>query len=283
MRYGIRAAARIIFDIQNRKGIVMKKALLKTFSVILALAMVLSLAACNNKNEEEETTTTEPPVISKTAMPQSSAQTVEYFNMVINAVKTGKPAVKPGISKNVGDVECENPRLKAVVPTVKKYMLNTKADEAKAGDDLTDIFPVKGQEWSSRITPADVRYATCNETPKTYEIVLRFKDEKDSLPAQGLIGSVFDVTDKADILKEFEKSAEYMVVDSLDLFYKDCYITCSVDKATDQVLFVKYIVKTRAESVVTGTGALKDMGSVPLKLTFTGEYSYTLDWKTEQE
>jgi hypothetical protein len=261
----------------------MKKRFLKLFAAVLAISMVFSLAACGGTAEETSAvTTTEPPVISKTPQPQSVAEVLNYFNTVMDSVKTDKPAVAPKVSKNVGSIETENAKLKAAIPTIKKYMLNTKADGAALGDDLTNIFPVKGQAWSSKLSVNDVRYASCLEALKTYEITIRFKDETDPLPLTSSIGKAFDITEKASILKEFEKAADYIKVDSLSLVYTGCYIRCTVDRATDQVLSVTYILNVNADSSVTGTGSLDDMGTVPLKMRYDSTVSYELTW-TEPE
>lgn len=262
----------------------MKKTIAKLFSAILVLSLVFSLAACNGSEEETtEVTTTEAPVISKTEQPLTSMEAVAYFNRVMDAVKTGKPAVEVKVSKNIHDVETENSKLKAAIPTIKKYMLSTDADGADLGDDLTDIFPIKGQSWSSKLSINDVRYANCLEALKTYEITIRLKDENDALPLTSSHGKAFDLVDKTEILKEFEKADDYIKVDSLDLTFTGSYIKCSVDRATDQVLSVTYYLNVNAVSTVTGTGSLEDMGTVPLELRYDSSITYELQWTDEEE
>lgn len=256
----------------------MKKRIYKLMSAVLALSLIFSLAACSASTTETTVATTEPPIISKTPQPATISAAIAYFNTVMNAVKTGKPAVKPDVSKNISNIECENASLKAAIPTIKKYMLNTDADSAAYGDDLTNIFPIKGQTWSSNLTANDVKYATCLEAAKTYEINIRFKDEKDAAPLSSSLGKAFDLVDKAAILKEFEKAKAYITVDKLDLVFTGCYILCSVDRATDQVLSVTYKLFADAASSVTGTGTLQGMGTVPLSLRYESTITYTLDW-----
>jgi len=256
----------------------MKKKFIKFLALVFTLSLVFMLAACSGTDSTATTVTTEAPVISKTAQPTTSAAAIEYFNTVMDAVKTGKPAVSPKVSKNISNIVCDNASLKAAIPTLKTYMLSTKADSAKYGADLTNIFPVKGQDWGSKLTAADVKYASCLEALKTYEITIRFNDAIDAAPLSSSIGKAFDITDKASILKEFGKAASYITVDKLDLVYTGCYILCSVDRATDQVLSVTYVINVDATSTVTGTGSLKDMGTVPLSLRYDSNVAYTLDW-----
>jgi len=257
----------------------MKKKISKLLAALLALSLVLSLAACDGfriPEDETEISTTEPAVVSKTPQPKTSKEAVEYFNRVINAVKDEKPAVNPKLSKDVRNVETENAKLKAVVPTVKKYMLHTDTKKAAQGEDLTDIFPVKGQSWASRITDADVKYANCLEAEKTYEINVRFKDAVNPEPLNSSLGKAFDLADINEILEEFKKAEAYLKVDSVDLTYKDCYIKCKVDRATDEVLSVSYFITVDVKSVVTGTGSLEGMGTVPFNFTYTSTASYEL-------
>ncbi len=262
----------------------MKNRLLKLLAVIFALSLVFSLAACNGTDEETTVvTTTEPPVISKTPQPMTSTESIAYFNLVMNAVKTEKPGVSVKVSKNIKDIECENEKLKAAIPTIKKYMLNTKADGADFGDDLTDTFPIKGQPWSSKLSVNDVRYANCLEALKTYEIMIRLKDEKDASPLTGAHGKAFDIVDKTEILKEFEKAVDYVQVDSLDLLYTGSFIKCSVDRATDEVLSVTYYLNVNADSVVTGTGSFKDLGTLPLGLRYESTITYELKWTVDED
>jgi hypothetical protein len=256
----------------------MKKKIFKVLALAFALSLVFLLAACSGTGSTATTVTTLPPVISKTAQPTTVMAALDYFNRVMDAVKTGKPAVSPKVSKDISNVVCDNASLKAAIPTLKKYMLNTSADSAKYGADLTNIFPVKGQDWGSRLTAADVRYANCLEAQTTYEITIRFNDATEPAPLSSSLGKAFDLTTKDAVLKEFSKAASYITVDSLNLDYTGCYILCSVDRATDQVLTVTYIMNVNATSTVTGTGSLKAMGTVPLSLTYSSTVTYTLDW-----
>ncbi len=257
----------------------MKKKISKLLAALLALSLVFSLAACDGfriPEDETEISTTEPAVISKTPQPKTNKESVEYFNKVINAVKLEKPAVKPKLSKNVGNVETENAKLKAIVPTLKKYMLHTDAKKAAQGEDLTNIFPVMGQSWSSQITDADVKYANCLEAEKTYEINIRFKDALNPEPLKSSLGKVFDLADINEILDEFKKAEAYLKVESADLTYKDCYIKCTVDRATDEVLAISYFINVDVKSVVTGTGSLEGIGTLPFNFNYTSTASYEL-------
>ena len=74
---------------------------LKIVCALMVLAMIPVFAACSALEVEETTATTKPEVTSLTPQPASVNETVAYFNRVMDAVKTGKPAVSPSISKDV--------------------------------------------------------------------------------------------------------------------------------------------------------------------------------------
>ncbi|NLP48463.1 MAG: hypothetical protein GX345_05900 [Clostridiales bacterium] len=265
----------------------MKKRISKLLAAVLALSLLFTLAACDGfrvPGDEDDLSTTEPVIIAKTVRPETNKDIIEYYNTVINAVKEGKPAVNPKISKNVGGVETENKKLKALVPTLKKYMLHTDAEKADKGQDLTDIFPVKGQDWSSKLTVADVRYASITESDKTYEIMIRFKDEADPEALVSSLGKAFDLADKKAIMEEFEKANDYLKVGETGYLYNGCYIKTVVDKENDQVLNVTYFINVRVETLLTGAGSLADMGSVPFAFDYENKAQYDLDWsEPEQE
>lgn len=84
----------------------MNKKVLQLLSLLLALSLVFTLAACSPGAETEETTTTEPAVISKSPRPDSVLKVIDYFNKLAADVKKDKPAVSPDISQDVGDFEC---------------------------------------------------------------------------------------------------------------------------------------------------------------------------------
>lgn len=251
---------------------------LKIVCALMILAMIPVFAACSALEVEETTATTKPEVTSLTPQPASVNETVAYFNRVMDAVKTGKPAVSPSISKDVSNVACDNDKLKAAIPTLKDLMLKTDAKGSAYGEDATDTFPVKGQAWSSRISGADVRYASCLVDGDYYQIIIRFKDEPEARALKGVIGNAFDIVDIETVKQEFKKAQAYMTVGDISLLYTGCLIKCTVERATDHVTSVTYIKNVDVKTSVTGVGTLEKMGTVPVSFRYNCTSTYTLDW-----
>jgi len=251
---------------------------LKIVSALMVLAMIPVFAACSALETEETTATTKPEVISITPQPASVAETVTYFNRVMDAVKTGKPAVAPDISKDVSNIECDNDKLKAAIPSLKDLMLNTDAQGSAYGEDATDTFPIKGQAWSSKLSGADVRYASCLKDGDFYQIIIRFKDEPEARALKGVIGNAFDIIDIETVKQEFKKAQDYMTVGDISLLYTGCLIKCTVERATDHVTSVTYVKNIDVKTSATGVGTLEAMGKVPVSFRYNCTSTYTLDW-----
>ena len=148
----------------------MKKKIYAVCALVLVAAMFFSFAACDAGTTDTEETT----VTAMSEMPVGKEAMVNYYNSVINAVKVKKPAVKKFQStENVSNVICgtedgeRNTLLEKSVPTLKKFIFDgtkkafeeSRNAETKYGDDLTALFPVSGESWSSRLTAADVESA----------------------------------------------------------------------------------------------------------------------------
>lgn len=258
----------------------MNKKVFQLLSLLLALSLVFTLAACSSGAGTEETTTTEPAVISKSPKPDSVLKVIDYFNKLAADVKKDKPAVSPDISQDVGDFECENDTIKAYVPTLKKEMLKSDAKSSAFGEDAKDSFPLLGKNDTSVVLPSAVRYAQCLETAKTYEIIIPYKDEANAAPFTSGHGLAFDMADLAAVKQEFDKAKAYMTVDfeNLDLLYTGSQIKCSVDKATDRIISVTYSLNVLVKTAVTGVGTLEAVGTVPVSFRYSRNATYNLDW-----
>ena len=266
----------------------MKKKIYSVCALLIALAMIFSFAACDSFTTEEETT--EPPIISKTPMPESDEAALNYFNGLINAVKAGKPGtLKEQTGKNVSDVICgeedgeRNELLENAFPTLKGYILQSAENvETKYGEDLTDKFPIAGENWSSKLTMADIKSAVCVENEKNYELTIILKDEANPTQA-GLHGKVFDIPTDADrqaIVKEFQdKAKDYITISGIDsLEYTECQIFCVIERETDKLLSVEYSRNVKIGTTLTGVGTLESMGTLPCSFKYSYAEKYSFDW-----
>ncbi len=266
----------------------MKKKIYSVCVLLIALAMVFSFAACDSFSPDEETT--EPPIISKTPMPESNEAALNYFNGLINAVKAAKPGTfYEQTNKDVYDVICgeedgeRNELIEMAFSVLKKYILQSaESVETKYGEDLTEKFPIAGQTWSSKLTAADIKSATCVENGDNYELTIILNDEINPTQA-GVHGKAFNIPTDADrqaILKEFQdKMKDYVTISGIDsLSYTECQIFCVIERETDKLISVEYSRNVKVGTTLTGVGTLEKVGTVPCAFTYTYAEKYSFDW-----
>ena len=201
----------------------------KLLALLMALAMVFTLAACGGNDEPE--TTTEAPVADSTEAvdateapseaesteaaseaesteaaseeateaaseeateeateaakkPETTAEVVEYFNTAVNKVKTDAKSVK---QKYVTNYLAKSPTVPSVLASIYKMLggdewLDGMLVDNSHGEatyttkaDIKHAFPVEDQTWSSKLTAADVKSATCTEKDGVYTITILTK------------------------------------------------------------------------------------------------------------
>lgn len=258
---------------RQRKGETkMKQAAFKLIALLSALALVFSLAACDGLQTEEETTT-EPPIISKTKKPDSNAETLSYFNRLVNSVKKSNPDFTMTKEPKVSDVETANQTLANLVPTLKQLMLNKTSVSSKDGKTLSEVMPVSGQEWASQLTLSDIRYALCVQEDGLYKITIFFNDEKEPAPLTSRHGKAFDMEDRAAIEEEFQKAKDYMQLGDYSVLFTGSSIVCEIDRANDEIQNLIYNKRMLLNARATGVGKLAAAGQI--------DFSCILEIRTE--
>ena len=116
--------------------------------------------------------------------PETTAEVVEYFNTAVNKVKTDAKSVK---QKYVTNYLAKSPTVPSVLASIYKMlggdewldgMLvdNSQGEATYNGKDaIKAAFPVEHKEWSSKLTTADVKSATCTEKDGVYTITILTK------------------------------------------------------------------------------------------------------------
>jgi len=257
----------------------MKKKIHSLAALLLVGVLVFAFAACNSGNTEAETTTTEAYSKSKTEKPAGTADLLVYYNRLMDEVKQGKPKLSISRNQGVNDVETENKDLKALANTLKGYMLNDKGQGSeKFGDDLKDLFPVKGQEWSSKLDSASVRYATISELENSYVIMIYFNDEANPTFENGNITKAFNLPDFNKIREELKKAEKSLEVGEIGLTYTGCTIKCTVDRIEDRISSVEFAQNVKINTTVKGLNTLAAWGENALTFKYSQTDNYTLDW-----
>lgn len=269
----------------------MKKKIYAVCALVLVAAMFFSFAACDAGTTDTEETT----VTAMSEMPVGKEAMVNYYNSVINAIKVKKPAVKKFQStENVSNVICgtedgeRNTLLEKSVPTLKKFIFDgtkkafeeSRNAETKYGDDLTALFPVSGESWSSRLTAADVESAEieANDDNSQRTLTLVIKE-----PSVDLVKKAFNLgseEDRAAAVKEFrEKLKGYLSFTDIEsLTYTECKIICVINTKDNTVASVEYIRTEKITTTITGEGTLAEIGTLPCSFEYTYGDKYEMDW-----
>lgn len=282
----------------------MKKTISAIISVVLIFSLVFAFAGCSPTEEEGETTTVvnvktplstditssvdeESNVITDTtyspeALAANTATIFDYFNLHVNEIKGFKAKVEMSQDKSIGkskDAEgndiamSENDYVNAAINTLDSYMLHNDGATAEYGDDLVAFMPVKGAEYVSALTLADVESATCVDDGLFRTITLTLKSP--ALPAT--IEKAYDMGSIDDVMTEFKKAEKYLTVAQPTLTYNDCQIIIQANRETDEVTSIEYVKVIDVKTEVTGTGSLADMGTVPVQFRYRNAIRYTID------
>ena len=159
----------------------MKRILSLSLALLVVSAGLLSLTACSSSSsdEEVEVQTTLAAVYTESAVPveKSSEEILNYFNSLLNSIKTEKPAMYYRFEKNVpndslkvtkaGQEEAEeidsslsaiNDAAKAVKDLMLENIKETSGDIPFGGDN-TDVMLVQGESFASKLSVDDIKYA----------------------------------------------------------------------------------------------------------------------------
>lgn len=260
----------------------MNQSMLKLVALLSALALLVSLAACDGLSTEEETTA-EPTIISKTQMPTANAEVLQYFNRLVNEAKKANPEFTMVKEPQVSEEKISNQTMQDLVPTLKQLMLNKTELSSEDGTTLSEALPVSGQEWASRLTTSDIRYAQCTQEGALYKITIHFFDEEEPAPLTSHHGKAFDMEDRAAIKEEFQKASGYMQLGDYHVLFTGATITCEIDRAHDEITKLVYDKRMQLTGDVTGTGKLSSVGEVDFSCILNIRTEFNLTWEHPEE
>ena len=138
--------------------------------------------------------------------------------------------------------------------------------------DIRNNFPSRGQDWSSKLTAADVTKATCTEKDGVYTVTLDLQPDTvpNIKPGEGHAGTAFSIITK-DQIGEGAGSLGMSVIeeDSIKLTFKDCRVTAKIDAETGRM--------TDANYYIDWTLALTALG-IDVAVSFGAEDDFTVNW-----
>ncbi len=281
----------------------MKRIITALTALLLVSALLISFTACGSSTADGETSEvfqTEEAVYTESATPvgKSSEEVLAYFNNLVNGVKDSKPSVYYRVEKNVpngslkvtkqGEENAEeiDDSLSAINDAAKgiKDLIIEEIKESSGnigiGQDNSEFLLCKGESWASKLTLADIDYATMKEVGDYYYITIAFNDLT-SAEAQEVLTKAFDLRDKEEILgsEEFAKTKEYLELNDYDVVYSGCKITAKVNRLTDEIVTIDYYKAANVTAYMTGKGTLEAYGDVSVLFTLEDKAYYEVNWE----
>lgn len=198
----------------------------------------------SGSNGSSNTATNKP----SSGKPSTKAEIISYFNTASNKVKTGSKSITRDKEENYEAQPINLGSLGLLQSTVSGLINdNMGVDEEKSGvtattaADKNKIYPVEGESWSSKLTEADVKSATCTESNGVYTITLTIND--DPLAAEyahgtGHHGKAFNIV-MPQTIKD-NAGAASSLLSSLKVGYQNGKIVVKVDAKTGNITSATY-------------------------------------------
>ncbi|MBO4339285.1 MAG: hypothetical protein J5877_05145 [Clostridia bacterium] len=255
------------------------------------------------------------------ALKANKKEVVDYFNNLVNDLKTNKPAkteynedfwtddstdsvtfTKDG--KEIDKSTDEYKALRSAAVVYKKYVVDGVygflmghiKDEngdtknlAEGSDSLDDILYLWGEKDVSRLTYDDIESAI-SSVKKDVETV----DEKDYVtgltrtvvitlkPGEETVKKAFSMHDKKPVLDELKKSGNYFTVEDYDISFGECVITAVFDAVTDEITSLTYQKNMTVTTEITGVNDFASLGTVGLSFNCTDQMYYHFGWHTSE-
>ena len=210
------------------------------------------------------------------ASEMSKAQIITLFNNAANNAKKGAKSIHQNYAKNtqVSGIELSNKMLASLAD--KLIAANMGEDEAKhdktyTGGDMAGYFPVAGQQWSSKLTEADVKSATVTEKNGVYSVVIKLLDDtqKNLKVGEGHTGKAFSLVTKEQIV-EGAGSAGMAVIkeESIKVGHSGGVIKATIDK-DGKLKTANYYRVWKLELTALG---------IDIGISFGIEEDYNINW-----
>lgn len=228
----------------------------------------LTTTAVSTTKESEVKPSTTKPTTTKDTVIDSKEEIIDLFNESANKVKKSAKKVTRLYENRRHDEDLSN--YPAVWNTVGGSLIDSWLVDHNTPIDYTEKeliienFPVKGEEWSSKLLAEDVAHATCREIEGYYEIEIYLDYCIDPEENRGPLAVMEEVN--TEIVQEFVD-----IVTDCSVEYYDCVIRCSIEKDTGNLVHIRYIepmaltLTTKRFTTLTGIFAM----------TFESEYDIT--------
>ena len=258
-----------------------KKTAGRTLAAVLTGALIFSFAACTPSD-----TQTQQARLDEADAPHTVEAIVEYFNAAANKVKTDRPEASVSTSISIPDdqIQATEELLERVFPIFRDQMSLGTSRSGERDSDLTQVAPVAGQPWGSRLSPSDVEWAVCTVNGEEYHIVIKMKKAENAQPLDDHLGRAFEIHDKQDILNEINtKGAEWIRVEDYDASYEDCYIRASINGVTGEMMSAVYEKNAAVSAQAVCRGALEKLGTQSITMLVQETMNCTYTWASPED
>ena len=200
---------------------------------------------------------------------------------------------------------------------IDDYLFNSE-EALKKGADLTDVIYPWGEATASTLTLADLYTETNEDTgvvtqPVYSSVVPTFVYDLDDKgnnakytegelegeyifvpselyrtiniavkPEVESVKKAFSIREKEAILKEFEKAANYMVLNSFEIAFTPCKISAGFNAVNDQMTYATFDKNMVITANITFKGALEKYGTVIVEFPCTSQLTYNFGWEVAE-
>jgi hypothetical protein len=102
-------------------------------------------------------------------------------------------------------------------------------------------------------------------------------------PELASVEKAFTIREKDGILKEFEKSSNYLTLNSFDIAFTPCKIAAGFNAVNDQMIYATFDKNMVITANVTFKGALAEYGTVIVEFPCTSQITYNFGWESTAE
>lgn len=210
--------------------------------------------------------------------PSTQAEILNYFNTSVNKVKTSSKGGVKNYEKNsqAGSFALKGPlkSFSGVINSlveknmgVKKGDTNRKLSKA----DMKALFPVENENWSSKLTTANISSATLAEKNGKYVITIHVKpDAASTNPTHGAgnHGKAFSIVQVSTILDN-AGPLKSMLEGNTRIGYYNGKIVATIDPKTGNLTHINYYYVWDLDVTVAGNN---------VKAPFGLESDFTIKW-----
>lgn len=223
--------------------------------------------ADTNTDKPADTNTDAP----SSGMPEGTEAIVEYYNTAANKVKSNASSITLNYTDRMANNEYleVSGALKSVASfAMDKFLTKDENPVTYSGDDIKAKFPVKNQDYSSKLTSSQVKSATCTDNGTEYEIKIELNnDDVPNCTAGNGYGACMNYIGAEEITLDYPG----LSISDVSLTYHDGVIIAKVDKATGNLVYGNYTLP-----VVLSLNAKLIGSAIPAQIGMTFVEDFTI-------